>query len=420
MKGQSLPCLLLMAFLLGVVGACSRPSPAPTPPPPLLTPIPTEVPLAQATSVPAQVSVPTPTSTPTPAPTPTAVPSPTATPTETPTPVPVAVGVPATSQPVAPPPSQAVPAGDGFYKGPLFDAHLHLNPRGASSPFPSAGALYSWLDRSGVSGALAFYRLNPEEGPLRAQAAPVISGARGRVIPLVSPGPFFIQGQWTEPALRTYLRPAWIMEGFGEVGLYRPEYQGVTFDGPQMQDVLRAIGGMGGIVMVHPSGEPRGRRTALEEIEPSVRAYPNVVFLFHGGPRTLELIGPLLTRYPNVYFSWDMAPQVFVGPWRVNPMHPEPEGSGSADRFVATVHQIGRERILENALQKFLPHIGRYPDRIFWGTDLGLTWHFEEPARALVMEMARQFIGRLPADSQEEYAFRNAQRALGRFLPTGP
>lgn len=327
--------------------------------------------------------------------------------------------MPAACQPVVPPTSVSVPGADRVYRGPLFDAHLHLNWPGALSLFPSAEALCSLLGKNGVSWALSFYPLSPLARPAAAPAAPVANGARDRVIPLVAPGPFFIQGQWTETALRSNLRPAWVMEGFGEIAWYRPEYQGATFDGQLMQAVLRAVGAMNGVVMVHPTGDPIGRRMSLEEIEPAVRAYPNIVFLFHGGPRTFDdLVRPLASRYPNVYMSWDVGPWVFAGgPWGGNLLEPDPQGSGSAESFVAAVHQIGRERILANALQKSLPRIGSAPDRVLWGTDLGLPWHFEEPARSLIMEMARQFIGRLPAEVQEAYAFRNAHRVFSRYLP---
>jgi hypothetical protein len=37
-----------------------------------------------------------------------------------------------------------------------------------------------------------------------------------------------------------------------------------------------------------------------------------------------------------------------------------------------------------------------------------------------VISLSRQFIGRLPADIQEKYAYQNAQRVFGRFLTPNP
>ncbi len=38
----------------------------------------------------------------------------------------------------------------------------------------------------------------------------------------------------------------------------------------------------------------------------------------------------------------------------------------------------------------------------------------------MVIKMSRQLIGRLPADIQEKYAYKNAQRVFGRFLAPNP
>lgn len=155
----------------------------------------------------------------------------------------------------------------------------------------------------------------------------------------------------------------------------------------------------------------------LAEIEPAVRKYPDTIFLFHGGIPALDLVLPLMPRYPNVYFSWDGV--IFRGPWG-HLMNPEGPGSGSAERFVADVNRIGVDRIVEESLKNLVPRLQQHPDRIMWGTDRGTPWHFDESATDLIIKVSRLFIARLPAELQEQYAFRNALRVFGGYLSPGP
>ena len=60
----------------------------------------------------------------------------------------------------------------------------------------------------------------------------------------------------------------------------------------------------------------------------------------------------------------------------------------------------------------------QYPDRIFWGTDFSEPWYFEGSVTDLVVSISRKFIGRLPADIREKYAYQNALQVFGRFLTT--
>ncbi len=56
-----------------------------------------------------------------------------------------------------------------------------------------------------------------------------------------------------------------------------------------------------------------------------------------------------------------------------------------------------------------------------WGTDLGdINWHYDEAVTDAIIRISRQFIGRLPADIQEKYAYQNAQRVFVRFLSSNP
>ncbi len=161
-----------------------------------------------------------------------------------------------------------------------------------------------------------------------------------------------------------------------------------------------------------------GRPTELAEVEPAIRKYPDAIFLFHNLP-TFNLVAQLMSKYPNVYFSMDFG-VFYQGGTGFNPLFPTDASANNAESFLARVNQIGSDRLVENGLKNLAPLLLQYPDRIMWGTDLSYSWHFEEPVTDVVISLSRQLIGRLPADIQEKYAYKNAQRVFGRSLTPNP
>ncbi|MFC2041799.1 hypothetical protein ACFLTY_05735 [Chloroflexota bacterium] len=164
--------------------------------------------------------------------------------------------------------------------------------------------------------------------------------------------------------------------------------------------------------MIHMSAAYWGRSTELSEVEPSIRKYPDAIFLFHS-IQTFDVVDQLMSKYPNVYYSMDFGGSFFKGRGvslnRYN----------NAESFLAAVNGAGLDYIVERNLQDLAPLLQQYPDRIFWGTDIVEPWHFEESVTDLVVRISRQFIGRLPADIQEKYAYQNAQRIFGHLLTPG-
>ena len=124
-----------------------------------------------------------------------------------------------------------------------------------------------------------------------------------------------------------------------------------------------------------------------------------------------------MSKYPNVYYNMD-----FVGSFRLGKGVSVGAAAGSkdAESFLAGVNQIGLDHIVERNLGDLAPLLQQYPDRIFWGTDFSEPWTFDESVTDVVVGISRQFIGRLPADIQEKYAYQNAQRVFGRFLTPNP
>ncbi len=246
---------------------------------------------------------------------------------------------------------------------------------------------------------------------------PIIRTIGSRVVTLLQPSSGnwsqLASGQFSEAVLRQYLQPQGLLWGVGEIALYKSPLQSVTFDSPLMQTVFQVVNESKGIVMIHPSTVYWGRPTKLSEVEPSIDKYPDAIFLFHGID-SFDIVAQLMSKYPNVYYSMDFAGSFFRGNNQV------PWSTSNATSFMVAVNQTGLDYIVERNLEDLAPLLQQYPDRIFWGTDLGTPSHYDESMTDVVIRISRQFIGRLPADIQEKYAYQNAQRVFGRFLSSNP
>ena len=328
-----------------------------------------------------------------------------------------------TSTPVPTTTPTTRPTVAGAYNGPLFDTHLHMGS--IQKAFATEG-LPSYLKQRKVDWAIGFYRFSSNTSSELLSRNQIVNGLNSYVIPLLQADANdqtigwsqFVSGQFSEAVLRKFLKPQGPLQGVGEIWLYDPGLQSVTFDSPVMQTVFQVVNELKGIVMVHPSNVERGGRpTELTEIEPSIRKYPDTIFLFHG-KSVSNLVIQLIDKYPNVYFTMDVLNWVFTGKNVVN--YNLLAGNDNVESFLADVNRIGSDRLVEDSLTEMLPILQKYPDRIMWGTDLGASWQFEDSVTDVVMLMSRQYIGKLPADIQEKDAYQNAQRVFGRFLTPKP
>ncbi|MFC1901052.1 amidohydrolase family protein [Chloroflexota bacterium] len=299
--------------------------------------------------------------------------------------------------------SASTEATDSYYDGPLFDTHLHTRNILESN---SAERLTGYLDRDGVDWAVCF---NTFPSSKISGFMPVVRTLESRVV-MLRGGTSIHTGDFTESELLQYLQPKGPLWGFGEIGLWRDEYQDVTFNSPQMQSIFQLANEVKGIVMIHMSDAYWGRPTELSEIEPSLIKYPDAIFLFHN-IHTFHVVDQLMAKYPNVYFTLDFCSSFFQGVG-VNIK----DDDTNAEDYLAAVNQLGASYIVQRNLQDLTHRIQKYPDRIFWGTDFSEAWHFDEPVTAYVVDICRQFIGRLPSDVRDKYAYKNAQRVFGHFL----
>jgi hypothetical protein len=381
--------LFTLVIFMALLGACTG-QPQSTPQETSSTPSPTVIPVVPSPEIKENP------------PTPTPAPTTTSTPSSTPT---------------------------GPYTGPLFDAHLYLGNMYMGTPaqlssmkLKSAGDLLSYLDRNKIEGAIGFYYFEKDKsGSFVSTAEAIIRGTRGRVIPILQPSQGQLNsGQYNEAVLRQYLQPQGLLQGVGEVALYWLGSLSVTLDSPIMQTVFQVVNELKGIVMIHPSTMGMGGRlTELAEIEPSIRKYPDAIFLFHGNAEVFNLVAQLMSKYPNVYFSIDA--QIFYSRLLGYNLLAGPNTAvNTAERFLADINRIGSDRLVEDSLESLWAKLQQYPDRIIWGTDLLDPWQLEESVTDMVIKISRQLIGRLPADVQEKYAYKNAQRVFGRFLTPNP
>ncbi len=299
-------------------------------------------------------------------------------------------------------------------------------PEQSSSMKLKSGAdLLGYLDRNRVEGAIGFYHFPKDKSASWVSAAEaIIRGSRSRVIPLLMPAGDgwspFASGQFSEAVLRQYLQSQGILQGVGEITLYQAPLQTVTFDSPIMQTVFKTVNELKGVVMVHLSNiREGGRPTDLAEVDPVIQKYPDTIFLFHATP-TFDLVAKLMDKYLNVYYTMDACAYFLASDGPV--LYPVDSGSNNAASFLAEFNRKGVVNIVNQSNSNLLRWIKQYPDRIMWGTDFGgnntQSWHFEDSVTDAVISLSREFIGRLPADMQEKYAYKNAQRVFGRFLTT--
>jgi hypothetical protein len=362
----------------------------------------------------------TPTSTPTPAPEPP--------PTPPPSPTPEAVARPAPTDAVRcreTPAAESEP--DCVYTGPLFDAHFHPYEALPGDPEMPDTALCDLLARDGVDWGLALYELPPDpaNAPHRVR---VIEGSRACVVPLVQPmypsdagfGPYagFRRGDYSEEALDRWLGPEGPLLGVGEIAMYFPELHDVNLDHPIMRIVLEGVDARGGVAMIHPRvpgwhhtpADVYPNRTSADEIAETAARYPNTTFVIHGGLPLLDELLPYFEAHPNLYFSYET---VF---WFLEAQPQLPFSRTSSEEFARAFDALGLDRMIEAALAGLVPRLEQQPDRILWGLDRYLDWHFDEEISARWLELTRLVIARLPEDLQAPYAYENALRALGGYL----
>jgi hypothetical protein len=276
--------------------------------------------------------------------------------------------------------------------------------------------LLGLLTRDSIDWAIGFYGVPAPSSPAQSlieQAQTLAEGARSRIVPLIQPNHTdeFPRGAYA--SIGSLLSKEGSFVGVGELALYFPAFRSMTLQHPAMEAVYEAVSQRRGVVMIHPRSSFNPPVSTPEEIRGTIAAFPDVLFLLHGGAEIIDVALPLMGQFPNLFLSWDFAtwpkPGVSFG-------SSTGTNQGSSAEFLSQVEQSGVDRIVRFIVHEIEPRLAQQPDRIMWGTDRFLTWHFDDSTSALIMEISRLVLARLPAELREKYAYQNALRVFGRYL----
>ena len=297
------------------------------------------------------------------------------------------------------------------YTGPLFDAHFHMPSSkglaemmsqkhgGESTSDPVLGKdvtleeILCFFNKEEVRGAIGFYALDPTSlGDTLEVARNIKEESLGSIALFLMPITLD-----AEKLDSLHQSNAGLFKGYGELGFYDVWLKPLTPSDPKLFNIYGVAEKYGLIVMMHPdAGQKSNIETALQN-------NPGVNFLLHGFEAE-NYITDLMDRYPNVYFSIDSA---VLYPMMGLFM------SGPKEVFISRFEQEF-DSILSQDISKWKGKIERYPNRFMWGTDRGVKWHYDEEISILFEEFARAFIARLDPAVQENYAYQNAEKLLGR------
>lgn len=191
-----------------------------------------------------------------------------------------------------------------------------------------------------------------------------------------------------------------LFKGYGEIGLY--DIEGVRGDFPPDHKIFQGIYPIVKrnklLVYFHPGN---GHKKNFERV---LAEQPDITFIVHGEEIEGD-IGDLMERYPNIYFTADDILVAYLFPLYVGK---------SKQAFVAALER-DFESILARAVRKWKPIIEAHPDRFLWGTDRGdAVWNYDADVGQLLIRYARAFIGRLDANVQEKFAYKNAETLLAK------
>jgi len=323
------------------------------------------------------------------------------------------------------------PEGVPWYDGPLFDSHIHMTGVTVSLTDGSwtTSDVRRLMDRHNMVGGVGFWL-----PPIFGRQAEIdlllksISELDDRLATLMMPPPFdvgfnfaymgFADGTYTRSLLEPFYPPKGPFDGFGEVAFYMDSLRQIGPGGSQLDDVYPLVAESGGVVMAHISDT----HTAADWI-PVMTKYPEITFLFHGikdfhgnGPDERAATLELLDTYEgdNFFYTLDAGPI----------MHAEDIDGGSSigmdtgngEVLTSIVDDYGRQALAEHVYSEYSKEIIDHPDRLMFGTDFLAEWHFEDAANDVIIDFARRFIGLLPEEIQEDFAYKNGVKAFGKYL----
>lgn len=318
------------------------------------------------------------------------------------------------------------------YKGPLFDAHLHLvgtkdrehnaaeDNRIHINPETAEG-FFATLARENVIGLIGFLPVEHEHfvgndefnRPYQEQTLSVVNRCDNILIPFLTPSSLIgIPRKADSHKLlklidENYKRNPIPFRGIGEIHTGYPQtdsYAGMRLVDPAMLELYDYAAGNDLIVMIHPE------LSDIEDLYRALRHNTNTTFLLHGLVDSVETIEEELETFfrehQNVYFSIDAN---LIAEYGL-----QHDRIKNKQQFIENLHSERMYyRLLASALVYFKPIVEAYPTRMMWGTDLIYSWNFEPGVIHELTQFARDFIAGLDAEVQERFAYQNAIEMLG-------
>lgn len=195
--------------------------------------------------------------------------------------------------------------------------------------------------------------------------------------------------------------------GYGEIGLYARDDNGAPElrpDDPRMLAIYDTLVEQGiSLVYLHLGV---GHGDSLARV---ADMYPDLNFIFHGdqlvvyeddGDQDLSAVDDLLSAHQNIYYGVD---ELYGDDFLLRP-------EVSKEEFFAHFEEY--EPLLQEDIETWGGFIAKHSTQVLWGTDRGWSsaWSLDRETGILLTDYARAFIGRLDAEVQENYAYKNAER----------
>lgn len=305
------------------------------------------------------------------------------------------------------------------YQGPLVSAHEHMNgPDGFRMTMETSTWYRRWMARNRVDRVMA---ITPPSLLSR------IGEAEDTFVPFAFPHRF-LDGDRTNltDQLKGVVDRFDTVRGLGEFALYRFQRDDGAVplppDAPELLSVYDLAAELDLPVMVH-AAEPYRFPEAVREswdtwgdcptIDQMANAYAHnreTTFLVHGTyfgegvPMTQgEMAAEALAAHPNLYY--DLSP---IAPFAYD----SPAGQGSMNRttFEERMADTGVDELAEGYYQEFRPLLESHSERVLWGMDASLTWHYHPWALDSWVDVGRALLGRLSSDAARNVGHRTAQK----------
>ena len=317
-------------------------------------------------------------------------------------------------------------AAEPYYKGEIFDAHLHLPVVSkyvsdiaykVGIPYPmwdeelSPEYLQCLFSSEGTSRAYGFHLLTKYSVTTEVKKAKEIEKLYpGMIVHFLMPVIINPTLDTDISAVRKVLEDnPNFFRGLGELKMH----DGKDPDDPYVLGLLDLARESKLIVMMHPFNNH------LADIEKIVRQYSDVTFLLHGIAYATDFgkggderdnsvwLKKLLMNNDNVYYSID-------GGLPIHGWKREHLGKTVPKEETLPYAKSHFYSSLEQDVARYKNLIEMYPDRFLRGTDRQHRPHFDKEVSTLLDEYTRALIGRLAPSVQEKFAHKNAEALLKR------